>query len=105
LVIVSSTPDGGTLSAQELPAAEVQARLAEEELHDGGELPADEADGDPAGYLKYMPVVTFGLRVAALAGLAITFGVGEAVGLSGIFDAPNGGGAGGTTCCHTLVPS
>jgi hypothetical protein len=103
--MVSSTPDGGTLSAQELPAAELQARLAEEELDYGGELPADEADRDPAGYLKYMPVVTFGLRVAALAGLAITFGVGEAAGLSGIFDAPTGTGSGGTTCCITVAPS
>jgi hypothetical protein len=69
--------------------------LSEEQFDD------QEATGQPVGYLKYMPVVTFGLRAAALAGLAVSVGVTEAAALSGIFDAPYAVAGGGSTCCIT----
>lgn len=54
----------------------------------------------PIGYLRNRPAVTFGLRAAALAGIAVSIGVTEAAGLSGIFDSPVAL-ADGTTCCIT----
>jgi hypothetical protein len=43
-----------------------------------------------AGYLKYVPAMSFGLRVAALAGVVMTSGAAAAIGLAGVFDDPVG---------------
>lgn len=57
----------------------------------------------PAGYLKYVPAMTFGLRVAALAGVVMSSGAAAAIGLTGIFDDPVATPAGwpwpGSSCC------
>jgi len=84
--------ESSTTSADLLPDNE----LPQEELPT--ETSLDDTDRDPVGYLKYVPVVTFGLRAAALAGIAVTIGLGEAAALGGIFDSSPGG----TTCCITV---
>jgi hypothetical protein len=93
-VTVSSTPDANLLPDNE---------LQDEELSQA-DTSLDETDRDPVGYLKYVPVVTFGLRAAALAGIAVSIGLGEAAALSGIFDGPHVLAGGGTTCCVTVAP-
>jgi hypothetical protein len=92
-VTVSSTPSVNPLPDNELPQEELPQADAS----------LDDADRDPVGYLKYVPIVTFGMRAAALAGIAVAIGVGEAMSLSGVFDAPHML-AGGTTCCVTVAP-
>jgi hypothetical protein len=81
--------------------------MSEPELRHDEELPQSDTDRDPAGYLRYLPAVTFGLRVAALAGVAVTVGVAGVAELSGIFDSPDAIAGwpwpGGSTCCITLV--
>jgi hypothetical protein len=58
---------------------------------DGGEPPTDH----PSGAIRLLPVVTYGLRAAALAG--VIAGVGGAVAqLAGGFDLTIGGSS---TCC------
>jgi hypothetical protein len=76
--------------------------MPDPELHHYEDL----SQNDPAGYLRYVPSVTFGLRVAALAGIAVTAGAAGVAGLSGIFDAPDAIAAWpwpGSTCCITLA--
>ncbi|MFL6122827.1 hypothetical protein [Actinophytocola sp.] len=54
--------------------------------------------GYPAPLLRLLPAITFGVRAAALAGMAVSAG-GLAFGLSGAFDAAQ---PADTTCC-TLI--
>jgi hypothetical protein len=58
---------------------------------DGGDPPADH----PSGAIRLLPVVTFGLRAAALAGVIASVG-GTVAHLAGIMDNTM---AHGNTCC------
>jgi hypothetical protein len=59
--------------------------------------PAQETSGGyPAPLLRLMPAITFGIRAAALAGMAVSAGA-LAFGLAGAFDDAAAGG--NTTCC------
>lgn len=70
-------------------------------------MSTDVQDPEPAerapGYLKYVPAMTFGLRVAALAGVVMTSGAAAALGLAGVFDDPataqSSWGWPGSSCC------
>lgn len=53
-------------------------------------------NGDPAPLLRHMPAITFGMRAAALAGMAVSTGA-LAFGLSGAFD--DAVPVANTTCC------
>lgn len=57
---------------------------------------AAEKGGYPTPLLRFMPAITFGMRTAALAGLAVSAGA-AAIGLTGAFDDVVAGG--NTTCC------
>jgi hypothetical protein len=50
----------------------------------------------PTSLLRLMPAITFGVRAAALAGMAVSAGA-LAFGLAGAFDDAAAGG--NTTCC------
>lgn len=52
--------------------------------------------GFPTPLLRFMPAITFGIRAAALAGMAVSAGA-LAFGLAGSFDQAIP--AGNTTCC------
>ncbi|TCO60587.1 hypothetical protein [Actinocrispum wychmicini] len=80
----STSPE--PLAETDLPMQEVSS----EELSD------EATDRDPVGYMRFLPAVTFGLRVAALAGVALA--VGDMAGVTGIWP-------GGTTCCITINPT
>jgi hypothetical protein len=56
-----------------------------------------EERGYPAPLLRFMPAITFGMRAAALAGMAVSAGA-LAFGLAGAFD-DVAAGAAHTTCC------
>jgi hypothetical protein len=57
----------------------------------------------PAPLLRFMPAITFGVRAAALAGMAVSAGA-LAFGLAGAFDDVTAGAY--TTCCgEPLNPS
>lgn len=55
------------------------------------------AGGYPTPLLRLMPAITFGMRAAALAGMAVSAGA-LAFGLAGAFDDVAAGG--NTTCCE-----
>ena len=57
---------------------------------------AAEKGGYPTPLLRFMPAITFGIRTAALAGLAVSAGA-AALGLTGAFDDVVAGT--NTTCC------
>ena len=54
--------------------------------------------GYPAPLLRLLPAITFGVRAAALAGMAVSAGA-LAFGLSGAFDAAQ---PADTTCCGVV---
>jgi hypothetical protein len=56
----------------------------------------------PTPLLRMMPAVTFGLRAAALAGMAVSAGA-IAFGLAGVFD--DSTNVAFTTCCGGKLPS
>jgi hypothetical protein len=58
---------------------------------------ATEERGYPAPLLRLMPAITFGVRAAALAGMAVSAGA-LAFGLAGAFDDVTAGAH--TTCCE-----
>ncbi len=58
---------------------------------------AKEERGYPTPLLRFMPAITFGMRAAALAGMAVSAGA-LAFGLAGAFD-DVAAGAAHTTCC------
>lgn len=60
------------------------------------DTPAKEEGGYPTPLLRLMPAITFGMRAAALAGMAVSAGA-IAFGLAGAFDDVTAGG--NTTCC------
>lgn len=66
------------------------------------EVPAEEGRGYPAPLLRFMPAITFGVRAAALAGMAVSAGA-LAFGLAGAFDDVTAGA--NTTCCGPKDPS
>jgi len=55
-----------------------------------------QSGGYPAPLLRFMPAITFGVRAAALAGMAVSAGA-LAFGLAGAFDDVTAGTH--TTCC------
>ena len=55
-----------------------------------------EGRGYPTPLLRFMPAINFGVRAAALAGMAVSAGA-LAFGLAGAFDDVAAGG--NTTCC------
>ena len=57
---------------------------------------AKEERGYPTPLLRFMPAITFGVRAAALAGMAVSAGA-MAFGLAGAFDDVAAGA--NTTCC------
>ena len=57
---------------------------------------AKEGRGYPTPLLRFMPAITFGVRAAALAGMAVSAGA-LAFGLAGAFDDVTAGA--NTTCC------
>lgn len=57
---------------------------------------ATEGRGYPTPLLRFMPAITFGVRAAALAGMAVSAGA-LAFGLAGAFDDVTAGA--NTTCC------
>ena len=57
---------------------------------------ATEQRGYPAPLLRFMPAITFGVRAAALAGMAVSAGA-LAFGFAGAFDDVTAGA--NTTCC------
>ena len=57
---------------------------------------AKDERGYPAPLLRFMPAITFGVRAAALAGMAVSAGA-LAFGLAGAFD--DVAAAAHTTCC------
>ncbi len=57
---------------------------------------AKEERGYPAPLLRFMPAITFGMRAAALAGMAVSAGA-LAFGLAGAFDDVAAGAP--PTCC------
>lgn len=57
---------------------------------------AKDAGGYPTPLLRFMPAITFGMRAAALAGMAVSAGA-LAFGLAGAFDDVAAGA--NTTCC------
>jgi hypothetical protein len=71
-----------------------------EELFTTTETDADttakEERGYPTPLLRFMPAITFGMRAAALAGMAVSAGA-LAIGLAGAFDDVTAGA--NTTCC------
>jgi hypothetical protein len=71
-----------------------------EELFTTTETDADttakEEHGYPTPLLRFMPAITFGVRAAALAGMAVSAGA-LAFGLAGAFDDVSAGA--NTTCC------
>jgi hypothetical protein len=63
---------------------------------------AEEGRGYPTPLLRFMPAITFGVRAAALAGMAMSAGA-LAFGLAGAFDDVTAGAH--TTCCGPRDPS
>ena len=63
---------------------------------------AKEGRGYPTPLLRFMPAITFGVRAAALAGMAVSAGA-LAFGLAGAFDDVTAGA--NTTCCRPGDPS
>jgi hypothetical protein len=57
----------------------------------------EQSGGFPTPLLRFMPAITFGIRAAALAGMAVSAGA-LAFGLAGSFDQAIPAAA-GTTCC------
>jgi hypothetical protein len=66
------------------------------------EVATEEGRGYPAPLLRFMPAITFGVRAAALAGMAVSAGA-LAFGLAGAFDDVTAGA--NTTCCGPKDPS
>lgn len=66
------------------------------------EVTAEEGRGYPTPLLRFMPAITFGVRAAALAGMAVSAGA-LAFGLAGAFDDVTAGA--NTTCCGPKDPS
>jgi hypothetical protein len=62
----------------------------------GTDTAAPAGGGYPAPLLRFMPAITFGVRAAALAGMAVSAGA-LAFGLAGAFDDVTAGTH--TTCC------
>lgn len=60
------------------------------------ETPQHDEGGYPTPLLRFMPAITFGMRAAALAGMAVSAGA-IAFGLAGAFDDVAAGA--NTTCC------
>jgi hypothetical protein len=60
------------------------------------ETTAAEGRAYPAPLMRFMPAITFGVRAAALAGMAVSAGA-LAFGLAGAFDDVTAGA--NTTCC------
>jgi hypothetical protein len=58
--------------------------------------PEEEGRGYPTPLLRFMPAITFGVRAAALAGMAVSAGA-LAFGLAGAFDDVTA--VAHTTCC------
>jgi hypothetical protein len=84
----TNTPQGGDMSEEDL------ARAGREESHDEGH--DEKIAGLAAGVIRVMPMVTFGIRTAALAGLIVGVGA-AAAGLGGIGVIEAIGS--NTTCC------
>ncbi|MFI7673361.1 hypothetical protein [Actinophytocola sp. NPDC049390] len=61
------------------------------------ETTAADERGYPTPLLRFMPAITFGVRAAALAGMAVSAGA-LAFGLAGAFDDVTAGAH--TTCCE-----
>lgn len=66
------------------------------------EVTTEEGRGYPTPLLRFMPAITFGVRAAALAGMAVSAGA-LAFGLAGAFDDVTAGAH--TTCCGPKDPS
>jgi hypothetical protein len=75
----------------------IEETIDKEKIMSNDETP--EAAGRSAGPLNLLPAITFGVRIAALAGMALPAGA-LAAGLAGVFDDPASVmGPPGTTCC------
>ncbi len=70
--------------------------MSEELFTTGAENTDEQKGGYPTPLLRFMPAITFGVRAAALAGMAASAGA-LAFGLAGVFDDVAAGG--NTTCC------